>query len=56
MTPEEFRRRGHELIERIAAYREGLAARPVRSAAAPGALRARLPASPPNPSRRSGAT
>jgi aromatic-L-amino-acid decarboxylase len=47
MTPDEFRRRGHELIERIAAYREGLSARPVRSAAAPGALRARLPASPP---------
>jgi len=47
MTPDEFRRRGHELIERIAAYREGLAARPVRSAAAPGALRARLPAVPP---------
>lgn len=47
MTPDEFRRRGHELIERIAAYREGLAARPVRSAAAPGGLRARLPASPP---------
>lgn len=47
MTPDEFRRRGHELIERIAAYREGLAGRPVRSAAAPGALRARLPAAPP---------
>ncbi len=47
MTPDEFRRRGHELIERIAAYREGLGARPVRSAAAPGALRARVPASPP---------
>jgi aromatic-L-amino-acid decarboxylase len=44
MTPDEFRRRGHELIERIAAYREGLAARPVRSAVAPGVLRARLPA------------
>jgi len=47
VTPDEFRRRGHELIERIAAYREGLGARPVRSAAAPGALRARVPASPP---------
>jgi aromatic-L-amino-acid decarboxylase len=47
MTPDEFRRRGHELIERIAAYREGISARAVRSAAAPGALRARLPANPP---------
>lgn len=47
MTPEEFRRRGHELIERIAAYRETLVDRPVRSAMAPGELRARLPASPP---------
>ena len=47
MIPEEFRRRGHELIERIAAYRETLVARPVRSAMAPGELRARLPASPP---------
>ncbi len=47
MTPDEFRRRGHELIERIAAYREGLGARSVRSAATPGALRARVPASPP---------
>jgi aromatic-L-amino-acid decarboxylase len=48
MTPDEFRRRGHELIERIAAYREGLAARPVRSAVAPGGLRARLPAAAPS--------
>ena len=47
MTPDEFRRRGHALIERIAAYREGLAARPVRSGVAPGTLRARLPAAPP---------
>jgi aromatic-L-amino-acid/L-tryptophan decarboxylase len=47
VTPEEFRRIGHELIDRIADYRAGIAARPVMSPNAPGALRAALPGQPP---------
>jgi aromatic-L-amino-acid/L-tryptophan decarboxylase len=47
MTPEEFRRHGHQLIDRIADYRAGIADRPVRSRVAPGAVRAQLPVSPP---------
>jgi len=47
MTPEEFRRHGHELIDWIADYRAHIAERPVRSPVAPGSVRAQLPASPP---------
>ncbi|MGA2795166.1 MAG: pyridoxal-dependent decarboxylase [Roseiarcus sp.] len=47
MTPEEFRRIGHELIDRIADYRAGVAARPVMSPVRPGALREALPKAPP---------
>ena len=47
MTPEEFRRIGHQLIDRIADYRAGVAARPVMSPAEPGAVRAALPKAPP---------
>jgi glutamate/tyrosine decarboxylase-like PLP-dependent enzyme len=47
VTPEEFRRIGHQLIDRIADYRAGVAARPVMSPARPGALRAALPKAPP---------
>ena len=47
MTPDEFRRHGHALIDWIAAYREGLAARPVQGETAPGAVKALLPAAPP---------
>lgn len=43
----EFRRRGHQLIDWIADYRESLEARPVMARTAPGDIRARLPASPP---------
>src|SRR5271156_6132256 len=43
LTPEEFRRVGHQLIDRIADYRATVAERPVMSANAPGALRAALP-------------
>jgi len=43
MSPEDFRRHGHELIDRIADYRAGLAARPVMSQVKPGAIRAALP-------------
>lgn len=47
MTPDEFRRLGHDLIEWIAAYRERVESLPVQSPAAPGAIRARLPSTPP---------
>ena len=47
MSPEEFRRLGHELIDRIADYRAGVAARPVRAQVAPGAICAALPKSAP---------
>jgi glutamate/tyrosine decarboxylase-like PLP-dependent enzyme len=50
LTPEEFRRIGHQLIDRIADYRCSVAERPVMSANAPGALRAVLPKeAPPKP-------
>ena len=50
MTPEEFRRLGHELIDRIADYRVGVAERPAMAQVAPGAIRAALPkAAPPAP-------
>jgi aromatic-L-amino-acid decarboxylase len=47
LTPEEFRRIGHQLIDRIADYRGSVADRPVMSANAPGELRAALPKHPP---------
>jgi aromatic-L-amino-acid decarboxylase len=46
VTPEEFRRFGHELIDRIADYRAGIAERPVMSARKPGETRALLPKAP----------
>jgi aromatic-L-amino-acid decarboxylase len=47
MSPEDFRRHGHELIDRIADYRAGLARRPVMSQVKPGEIRAALPKSAP---------
>lgn len=47
MTPDAFRRLGHELIDWIADYRERLEELPVRSNAAPGEVRARMPQEPP---------
>jgi aromatic-L-amino-acid/L-tryptophan decarboxylase len=49
VTPDEFRRAGHALVEWIAAYRERLAGGdlPVQSRAAPGELIAKLPAAAP---------
>ncbi|HKM91625.1 MAG TPA: pyridoxal-dependent decarboxylase, partial [Candidatus Acidoferrales bacterium] len=47
MTPEEFRRTGHALVDWIAEYRAGIERLPVMSPAAPGAIRAQLPAAPP---------
>jgi aromatic-L-amino-acid decarboxylase len=48
VTPEEFRRRGHQLIDWIADYRAHVAERPVMAPVAPGGIKAQLPASPPD--------
>jgi aromatic-L-amino-acid decarboxylase len=47
MSPEEFRRLGHQLIDWIADYRARVASMPVMSPVEPGAVRAQLPAAPP---------
>ena len=48
MTPEEFRKRGHQLIDWIADYRANVANLPVMAQTAPGEIRAQLPPSPPD--------
>lgn len=48
MTPEEFRRVGHQLIDWIADYRARVSELPVMSAVKPGEVRAQLPAAPPD--------
>ena len=47
MTPEEFRRYGHAVIDWIADYQAGVESFPVLSQVKPGEIRASLPASPP---------
>jgi aromatic-L-amino-acid decarboxylase len=47
MTPEEFRKFGHLIVDWVADYRARVGDRPVLSSAAPGALRAKLPAQAP---------
>jgi aromatic-L-amino-acid decarboxylase len=47
MSPEEFRRVGHALIDWIADYRARVESLPVMSQVTPGAIRDKLPASPP---------
>ena len=47
MTPDEFRRRGHETVEWIARYLERVEEFPVLSQVAPGEVRAALPPRPP---------
>lgn len=47
MTPEEFRTYGHQLIDRIADYRAGIAERPVMAQVSPGELIDSLPGEPP---------
>jgi aromatic-L-amino-acid decarboxylase len=48
MTPEEFRKIGHRLIDWVADYRAKVATLPVMSQATPGSIRAALPAAPPD--------
>ena len=48
MTPEEFRRAGHALIDWIADYRAGIEKLPVMSRSLPGEIKASLPPSPPD--------
>ncbi|ARV57470.1 aspartate aminotransferase family protein [Nostocales cyanobacterium HT-58-2] len=47
MTPEEFRRIGHKLIDWIADYRARIDEFPVMSQSEPGSIRASLPTTPP---------
>ena len=48
MTPEEFRRYGHRLVDWIADYRERVTTRPVMAQVAPGDVKKQLPAAPPD--------
>ena len=48
MTPEDFRRHGHALIDWLADYHETLAQRPVMAKTRPGEIRDALPSAPPN--------
>jgi len=47
MTPEEFRRLGHQVVDWVADYRARSASLPVMSRVSPGDVKAQLPASPP---------
>src|SRR3954454_8975650 len=47
MTPEEFRRHGHAVVDWIADYYERIESFPVLSQVSPGDVRAALPSSPP---------
>jgi aromatic-L-amino-acid/L-tryptophan decarboxylase len=47
LTPEEFRRHGHQLVDWIADYRQRIESLPVMSTVEPGAIKAKLPAQPP---------
>lgn len=48
VTPDEFRHRGHQLIDWIAEYRTRVHARPVMARTSPGDVRGRVPDSPPD--------
>jgi len=47
MTPEEFRKYGHRIVDRIADYRAGIEVHPVASRAEPGSIKAQMPSEPP---------
>jgi aromatic-L-amino-acid decarboxylase len=48
MTPEEFRRLGHQVVDWVADYRERVSGLPVMSRVAPGDIKAQLPPCPPS--------
>jgi aromatic-L-amino-acid decarboxylase len=48
MTPDEFRRFGHAVVDYIADYRERVSERPVMAQVEPGDVKARLPPCPPD--------
>ncbi|HXQ97368.1 MAG TPA: pyridoxal-dependent decarboxylase [Candidatus Limnocylindrales bacterium] len=48
MTPEEFRKYGHQLIDWVADYRARIADLPVMAQTKPGEIRAQLPSKPPD--------
>ena len=48
VTPDEFRRRGHQLIDWIAEYRARVHEYPVMARTSPGDVRRQVPASPPD--------
>jgi aromatic-L-amino-acid/L-tryptophan decarboxylase len=48
VTPEEFRRYGHQLIDWLADYHESMADRPVMARTRPGEVRDALPSAPPD--------
>src|SRR2546427_11714254 len=47
MTPEEVRRRGHEVVDWLAEYFQRMESFPVLSRVEPGQIRGSLPANPP---------
>ena len=47
MTPDEFRKYGHRLIDWIADYQASIAKRPVMAQVKPGDIKKLLPATPP---------
>jgi aromatic-L-amino-acid/L-tryptophan decarboxylase len=48
MTPDEFRRAGHAVVDFIADYRARVADHPVMAQVEPGDIKARLPPAPPD--------
>jgi aromatic-L-amino-acid decarboxylase len=48
MTPDEFRRFGHAVVDFISDYREHVSSRPVMAPVQPGDVKARLPLAPPD--------
>src|SRR5262245_41754644 len=48
MTPEEFRKLGHQIIDWIADYRGRLTDLPIMARTAPGQVKAQLPTVPPD--------
>jgi len=47
MTPDEFRKNAHELVEWMASYMENVGQYPVKSQSRPGEIFNRLPDAPP---------